>query len=137
MLCTSNYEARKFGVRSAMPGYIAVKLCPHLKIIPLNFTKYRAASQKVRAVFERYDPHFCPMSLDEVRYLKTHIAHMTCTHQNSATKAYLDITNFLASTTKTPAEVVQEIRDRICEETGLTASAGKSFTLIASGMSTY
>ncbi|KAG2182457.1 hypothetical protein INT43_007387 [Umbelopsis isabellina] len=103
MLCTSNYEARKFGVRSAMPGYIAVKLCPELKIIPLNFTKYRAASQKVRAVFERYDPHFCPMSLDE---------------------AYLNITNFLASTTKTPAEVVQEIRDRICEETGLTASAG-------------
>ncbi|KAM3586324.1 hypothetical protein VKS41_002847 [Umbelopsis sp. WA50703] len=103
MLCTSNYEARKFGVRSAMPGYIAIKLCPQLKIIPLNFAKYRAASEKVRAIFEHYDPHFCPMSLDE---------------------AYLNITNFLASTTKSPAEVVQEIRNRIREETGLTASAG-------------
>jgi DNA polymerase kappa len=66
MLCTSNYEARKFGVRSAMPGYIALKLCPQLKIVPLNFAKYRAASAKVRSVFEQYDPHFCPMSLDEV-----------------------------------------------------------------------
>lgn len=67
MLCTSNYEARKFGVRSAMPGYIALKLCPQLKIVPLHFPKYRAASSKVREIFAKYDPHFCPMSLDEVR----------------------------------------------------------------------
>ncbi|CEJ02848.1 hypothetical protein RMCBS344292_16842 [Rhizopus microsporus] len=46
MLCTSNYEARKYGVRSAMPGFIAIKLCPQLKMIPLNFAKYRAASSK-------------------------------------------------------------------------------------------
>lgn len=66
MLCTSNYIARKYGVRSAMPGFIALKLCPELKIIPLHFPKYRAASDKVRAVFRRYDPNFLPMSLDEV-----------------------------------------------------------------------
>lgn len=67
MLCTSNYEARKYGARSGMPGYIALKLCPHLKIVPLHFPKYRAASSKVREIFAKYDPHFCPMSLDEVR----------------------------------------------------------------------
>ena len=68
MLCTSNYLARTFGVRSAMPGFIGVKLCPHLKIIPLHFDKYRAASAKVRAIFMKYDPHFAPMSLDEVKH---------------------------------------------------------------------
>jgi DNA polymerase kappa len=51
-----------------MPGYIALKLCPELKIVPLNFSKYREASAKVRSVFEQYDPHYCPMSLDEVIY---------------------------------------------------------------------
>lgn len=66
MLCTSNYLARTYGVRSAMPGFIAKKLCPQLTMIPLHFPKYIAASNKVRAVFERYDPHFLPMSLDEV-----------------------------------------------------------------------
>jgi DNA polymerase kappa len=66
MLCTSNYLARKYGVRSAMPGFIALKLCPELKLIPLHFPKYRAASEKVRAIFRKYDPNFLPMSLDEV-----------------------------------------------------------------------
>lgn len=66
MLCTSNYLARTYGVRSGMPGFIAKKLCPQLTMIPLHFPKYIAASNKVRAVFERYDPHFLPMSLDEV-----------------------------------------------------------------------
>ncbi|KAG2188881.1 hypothetical protein INT44_004021 [Umbelopsis vinacea] len=103
MLCTSNYEARKFGVRSAMPGYIALKLCPQLKIVPLNFSKYREASAKVRSVFEQYDPHYCPMSLDE---------------------AYLNITEHLKTTNKSPPEVVVEIRDKIFKETLLTASAG-------------
>lgn len=70
MLCTSNYEARKYGVRSAMPGFIAIKLCPQLKMIPLNFAKYRAASSKVRAVFAKYDPLFLPLSLDEVSLVR-------------------------------------------------------------------
>uniref|UniRef100_A0A8C7U679 DNA polymerase kappa n=1 Tax=Oncorhynchus mykiss TaxID=8022 RepID=A0A8C7U679_ONCMY len=65
MLSTSNYHARKFGVRAAMPGFIAKKLCPNLVIVPINFDKYRAVSAEVREVFADYDPHFLPMSLDE------------------------------------------------------------------------
>ncbi|KAK6306261.1 hypothetical protein J4Q44_G00231860 [Coregonus suidteri] len=65
MLTTSNYHARKFGVRAAMPGFIAKKLCPNLVIVPTNFDKYRAVSAEVREIFADYDPHFLPMSLDE------------------------------------------------------------------------
>ncbi|XP_051543389.1 DNA polymerase kappa-like [Myxocyprinus asiaticus] len=62
---TSNYHARRFGVRAAMPGFIAKKLCPNLVIMPINFDKYRAVSAQVREIFSDYDPHFMPMSLDE------------------------------------------------------------------------
>ncbi|XP_068560066.1 DNA polymerase kappa isoform X2 [Cebidichthys violaceus] len=65
MLSTSNYHARKYGVRAAMPGFIAKKLCPNLVIVPTNFAKYRAVSSEIREVFADYDPHFQPMSLDE------------------------------------------------------------------------
>ncbi|XP_075871261.1 DNA polymerase kappa isoform X2 [Nelusetta ayraudi] len=65
MLSTSNYHARRFGVRAAMPGFIAKKLCPDLIIVPLNFDKYRAVSKEIRDIFADYDPHFMPMSLDE------------------------------------------------------------------------
>jgi DNA polymerase kappa len=65
MLSTSNYLARKFGVRAAMPGFIGKKLCPQLTIVPPNFEKYTAVSKVVREVFSEYDPEFCPVSLDE------------------------------------------------------------------------
>ncbi|KAI8331216.1 hypothetical protein BC941DRAFT_439331 [Chlamydoabsidia padenii] len=103
MLCTSNYLARKSGVRSGMPGFIAKKLCPSLKIIPLHFDKYRSYSAKVRAVFSRYDPDFLPMSLDE---------------------AYLNLTKYLTTTDLSPSDLVEKIRKEIFEETQLTASAG-------------
>ncbi|KAG1140437.1 hypothetical protein G6F37_008026 [Rhizopus arrhizus] len=104
MLCTSNYEARKYGVRSAMPGFIALKLCPQLKMIPLHFPKYIGASNKVRAVFAKYDPNFMPMSLDE---------------------AYLNLTEYLKKEPDlTPYELVEQIRREIFESTQLTASAG-------------
>lgn len=74
MLSTSNYAARKFGVRAAMPGFIGKKLCPELIIVPPNFNKYKAVSKDVQEVFSHYDPGFSPMSLDE---------------------AYLDITEYL------------------------------------------
>ncbi|EDO29212.1 predicted protein [Nematostella vectensis] len=74
MLSTSNYPARRYGVRAAMPGFIAKKLCPHLIIVPLHFDKYRAVSKIVRGIFREYDPRFVPMSLDE---------------------AYLDLTDYL------------------------------------------
>ncbi|XP_049618190.1 DNA polymerase kappa [Syngnathus scovelli] len=65
MLSTSNYHARKYGVRAAMPGFIAKKLCPHLVIVPCNFDKYKSVSNEIREIFADYDPHFQPMSLDE------------------------------------------------------------------------
>lgn len=65
MLCTSNYLARKFGVRAAMPGFIAKKLCPELVIVPSHFDKYRSVSAQIREIFKEYDPNFSPMSLDE------------------------------------------------------------------------
>ncbi|KFV91189.1 PREDICTED: DNA polymerase kappa [Fulmarus glacialis] len=65
MLSTSNYHARRFGVRAAMPGFIAKKLCPHLTIVPLNFEKYGKVSKEVREILAEYDPSFMPMGLDE------------------------------------------------------------------------
>uniref|UniRef100_F1S2I2 DNA polymerase kappa n=1 Tax=Sus scrofa TaxID=9823 RepID=F1S2I2_PIG len=65
MLSTSNYHARKFGVRGAMPGFIAKRLCPQLIIVPPNFDKYRAVSSEVKEIFADYDPNFMALSLDE------------------------------------------------------------------------
>ena len=62
---TSNYIARRYGVRAAMPGFIGRKLCPDLVIVPCNFDKYTAVSKQVREIFSDYDTNFCPMSLDE------------------------------------------------------------------------
>ncbi|XP_041369519.1 DNA polymerase kappa-like [Gigantopelta aegis] len=65
MLSTSNYHARRFGVRAAMPGFIGKKLCPELIIVKANFKQYTSVSNQVREVMALYDPNFCPMSLDE------------------------------------------------------------------------
>uniref|UniRef100_A0A8C5S1U4 DNA polymerase kappa n=1 Tax=Laticauda laticaudata TaxID=8630 RepID=A0A8C5S1U4_LATLA len=62
---TSNYHARRYGVRAAMPGFIAKKLCPHLIIVPLNFKKYEEVSKQIREILAEYDPQFMPMGLDE------------------------------------------------------------------------
>lgn len=112
MLSTSNYLARKFGVRAGMPGFIARKLCPQLVIVPPNFEKYGQISKEIHEIFKLYDPSFASVSLDE---------------------AYLDITDYLENCNRlksdddfvTEEEVSQEIRDKICERTQLTASAGK------------
>lgn len=77
MISTANYEARKYGVRSAMPGFIAKQLCPHLVFVAPNFKKYTAAAKVVRGIFARYDPAFRPASLDEAylditEYCKKH-----------------------------------------------------------------
>lgn len=65
MLCTSSYEARKFGVRAAQPGFIAKELCPGLLFVKPDFEKYTAAAEECRAILRRYDPNFSAMSLDE------------------------------------------------------------------------
>ena len=108
MLSTSNYRARKYGVRAAMPGFIAKKLCPELVIVPGNMDKYAEVSKVVRGVFSEYDPNFAPMSLDE---------------------AYLDLTDILAErgaedSSVTAWSLVAEMRSKIEERTQLTASAG-------------
>ncbi|XP_068248260.1 DNA polymerase kappa-like [Palaemon carinicauda] len=117
MLSTSNYAARKYGVRAAMPGFIGKKLCPELIIVPTNFTKYRKASKEVQEVFAEYDPNFSPMSLDE---------------------AYLNITEYMQKNGHLYVEdveddtsdghlakcIVKELREKINKKTSLTASAG-------------
>uniref|UniRef100_A0A665VJF0 DNA polymerase kappa n=1 Tax=Echeneis naucrates TaxID=173247 RepID=A0A665VJF0_ECHNA len=89
MLSTSNYDARKYGVRAAMPGFIAKKLCPDLVIVPPNFDKYRAVSNEIREIFADYDPHFQPVSLDEA-YLDftDHVNHRQSWLVSSRTHYY-------------------------------------------------
>ncbi|KAH7291826.1 hypothetical protein KP509_29G037100 [Ceratopteris richardii] len=103
MICTANYEARKFGVRAAMPGFIACRLCPDLIFVSPNFEKYTSYSEKVRQVFHDYDPNFLARSLDE---------------------AYLDITDQCLSRNMSSEEVAEELRRRVYDLTGLTCSAG-------------
>jgi DNA polymerase-4 len=104
VVAAASYEARRFGVRSAMPGGQARRLCPELLFVPPRFEAYRAVSQQIRSIFERFTDFIQPLSLDE---------------------AYLDVTrNKLGIASAT--YVAQEIRRLIREETGLTASAGVS-----------
>ena len=102
VVCAASYEARKFGVHSAMPSSRAKRLCPDGVFIPPNFDKYRAASQAIRAIFERHTPLVEPLSLDE---------------------AYLDVTQEITGI-PTATETAETIRREIRSETQLTASAG-------------
>lgn len=65
MISTANYPARKFGVRSAMPTGMALKLCPHLTLLPWRFDAYKEASNHIREIFSRYTSRIEPLSLDE------------------------------------------------------------------------
>ncbi|WP_262264373.1 DNA polymerase IV [Pantoea dispersa] len=116
VISTANYPARKYGVRSAMPTATALRLCPHLKLLPGRFDAYKEASQQIRAIFTRYTPLIEPLSLDEAYLDVTHSEHC----QGSATL------------------MAQAIRADILRETGLTASAGiapiKFLAKIASDM---
>jgi len=104
MLSTSNYAARKFGVRAAMPGFIGLKLCPDLVLVPVDMKKYAEVAEVIREVFKEYDENYSPMSLDE---------------------AYMDITEYLELNPDFNSwDVVQEMREKIESRTQLTASAG-------------
>ena len=77
MISTANYVARKYGVRSAMPGFIGKKLCPDLIFIPCNMKKYRKVSKVFKSILEMYDPGFESMGCDEANlditdYLVSH-----------------------------------------------------------------
>jgi DNA polymerase-4 len=102
VVAAASYEARTFGVRSAIPMARAVRLCPHLIVVPANFQKYRAASQKVFEIFRSVTPLVEPLSLDE---------------------AYLDVTENTWGETLGKSVAVR-LKAAIREATGLTASAG-------------
>ncbi len=102
VVCAASYEARRFGIRSAMPASRAERLCPQAIFVPPDFARYRAASRQLRAIFQRYTELVEPLSLDE---------------------AYLDVSANLRGI-PTATRVAQEIRRDINLETGLTASAG-------------
>lgn len=102
VVCAASYEARKFGVRSAMAAIHAERLCPRATFVPPDFSRYRAVSHSVREIFKRHTDLIEPLSLDE---------------------AYLDVT---ANKTDLPTatRVAKTIRQQIREELNLTASAG-------------
>jgi len=102
VVCAASYEARKFGVHSAMPASRAKRLCPNGIWLPPDFERYRTVSHQIRAIFERHTPLVEPLSLDE---------------------AYLDVTHELTGI-PTATETAETIRREIREETHLTASAG-------------
>src|ERR1700689_2172017 len=102
VVCAASYEARRFGVRSAMPAGRAERLCPDAVFVPPDFVRYRAVSRSVREIFHRYTDLIEPLSLDE---------------------AYLDVTeNKIGLPTAT--RVAKAIRQQIRDELHLTASAG-------------
>jgi len=105
VVAAASYEARVFGVRSAMPGATARRLCPDLIFVKPRFDAYQQVSQTIRAIFLHYTPHVEPLSLDE---------------------AYLDVSEDLRGI-GSATRIAQIIRERIRAETGLTASAGVSY----------
>jgi DNA polymerase IV len=105
VVTAASYEARPYGVRSALPSVIAKRLCPELIFVKPRFDVYRAVSQQIRAIFADYTDLVEPLSLDE---------------------AYLDVTEDRLGL-GTARAIAEDIRRRIREETGLTASAGVSY----------
>jgi DNA polymerase-4 len=102
VVCAASYEARVFGVRSAMPAISAERLCPQLVFVPPDFVRYKAVSRQIREIFSRHTDLIEPLSLDE---------------------AYLDV-SALRSGLPSATATAEAIRAAIREETALTASAG-------------
>jgi DNA polymerase-4 len=102
VVCAASYEARKFGVRSAMPAITAERLCPEAIFVPPDFVRYKEASRGAREIFHRHTDFIEPLSLDE---------------------AYLDVTENKTGL-PTATRVAKTIRQQIREELNLTASAG-------------
>src|ERR1700744_1912861 len=102
VVCAASYEARRFGIRSAMPAVRAERLCPEAVFVPPDFPRYRAVSRSVREIFLRHTELVEPLSLDE---------------------AYLDVTE---NKTGLPSatQVARTVREQIRQEVNLTASAG-------------
>ena len=105
VVVAASYEARPFGVHSALPSITAMRRCAELVFVPPRFDIYRAVSRQIRAIFAEYTSLIEPVALDE---------------------AYLDVTENRRGL-PTASATAKEIRARILEETGLTASAGISY----------
>ncbi len=105
VVAAASYEARKFGVRSAMPSVTARRKCPDLIFVRPRFDVYRDVSMQIRAIFADYTPVIEPLALDE---------------------AYLDVTDNLKGISSA-TQIAEEIRAKIRAATGLTASAGVSY----------
>ncbi|WP_316184086.1 MULTISPECIES: DNA polymerase IV [unclassified Bradyrhizobium] len=105
VVAAASYEARAFGVRSAMPSVTAKRQCPHLIFVKPRFEVYKAISQQIRAIFAEHTPIIEPLSLDE---------------------AYLDVTENLQGI-PLARDIALQIRAKIKAETGLNASAGVSY----------
>ena len=105
VVAAASYEARTFGVRSAMSSAMARRICPELVFVPPRFEVYRSISNEIKKIFYEYTPMVEPVAFDE---------------------AYLDVTERLPAET-TAWITAREIRSRILQQTGLTASAGVSF----------
>ncbi|HJQ60800.1 MAG TPA: DNA polymerase IV, partial [Vineibacter sp.] len=105
VVMAASYEARKFGVRSAMPSVTARRKCPDLAFVKPRFEVYKAISREVRDIFAEYTPLIEPLSLDE---------------------AYLDVTTNLKNIALA-TEIARDLRARILAQTGLTSSAGVSY----------
>jgi DNA polymerase kappa len=103
VLTTCNYHARRFGCRSGMAGFVAMKLCPQLICVPMNFAKYTAKADEVCQVLARYDPGFESTSCDE---------------------AYLNLTEYCKEHRLSPEEAVSQLRADVHERTKITVSAG-------------
>jgi len=105
VVAACSYEARQFGIRSAMSCAKAFKLCPEALFVPPRFEAYREASEKIREIFWRYGSQVEPLSLDE---------------------AYIDVT-YTASFDGSATRIAETIKEEIRKETGLIASAGVSY----------
>lgn len=105
VVATASYEARPFGVHSALSVQVAKKRCPNLIIVPPNFQKYKAVSLQIHEIFRDYTDQIEPISLDE---------------------AFLDVTENKCGM-QLAVDIAKEIKQRIVETTGLTASAGVSY----------
>lgn len=103
VLTTCNYQARKYGCRSGMAGFVALKLCPQLVFVPLNFDKYIAKAMEIREILAHYDPRFESAGLDE---------------------AYLNITQYCQDKQMDPDDVVTQLRSEVAKRTKITISAG-------------
>lgn len=104
VVAAASYEARKFGVQSAMPSKTALKRCPHLIFVKPRFSRYKEISDQIMAIFHEYTDLVEPLSIDE---------------------AFLDVSHHM-NELPSATEIAREIKQRVKEETGLTASAGVS-----------